>query len=101
MDTAGPHEGRTARSAEAERAQRRDSEPYATDGGCMSGFIESLESRNKNDTRGRATRCGGAGLGATAGREGRGGQAMSIGKACAVHQSSTGSTSTERRFINL
>ena len=26
---------------------------------------------------------------------------MSIGKACAVHQSATGSTSTERRFINL
>jgi len=101
----------------------------------MSGFIESLESRNKNDTRVRATLRRSlsiapgafvpaypyvepflknaiqawrreahylvAGLWATHWREGPRGQAMSIGKACAVHQSSTGSTSTERRFINL
>lgn len=42
-----------------------------------------------------------AGLWAAHWREGASGQAMPIGKACAVHQSATGSTSTERRFINL
>jgi len=42
-----------------------------------------------------------AGLWAAHWREGRTGQAMPIGKACAAHQSATGSTSTERRFINL
>lgn len=42
-----------------------------------------------------------AGLWAAHWREGAGGQAMPIGKACAVHQAATGSTSTERRFINL
>jgi len=101
----------------------------------MSGFIESLESRNTSDTRLRATlrrslsfapgafvpaypyvepfvRDTGqawrreahylvAGLWAAHWREGSSGQAMPIGKACAVHKSSTGSTSTERRFINL
>lgn len=42
-----------------------------------------------------------AGLWAAHWREGTRGQALPIGKACAVHQSATGSTSTERRFINL
>lgn len=42
-----------------------------------------------------------AGLWAAHWREGPRGQVMPIGKACAVHQSATGSTSTERRFINL
>lgn len=101
----------------------------------MSGFIDSLESRNKNDARVRATLRRSlsfapgafvpaypyiepfvkdtgqawrreahylvAGLWAAHWREGSMGQAMPIGKACAVHQSSTGSTSTEPRFINL
>jgi CRISPR system Cascade subunit CasB len=34
-------------------------------------------------------------------REGQYGTPMSLGKACAVYQSSSKSTSTERRFINL
>jgi CRISPR system Cascade subunit CasB len=42
-----------------------------------------------------------AGLWAAHWREAPMGQAMPIGKACAVHQSSTGSTSTERHFINM
>ncbi len=42
-----------------------------------------------------------AGLWAAHWREGSRGQATSIGEACAVHQRATGSTSTERRFINL
>lgn len=42
-----------------------------------------------------------AGLWAAHWREGARGQAMPIGKACAEHQSATGSQSTERRFINL
>ncbi len=42
-----------------------------------------------------------AGLWATHWREGRAGAPMSLGKACAVHQAASGSTSTERRFISL
>ena len=42
-----------------------------------------------------------AGLWATHWREGRSGAPMKIGKACAAHQKASGSTSTERRFINL
>ncbi len=42
-----------------------------------------------------------AGLWASHWAEGRTGSPMTIGKACAVHQSSSGSTSTERRFIAL
>jgi CRISPR system Cascade subunit CasB len=42
-----------------------------------------------------------AGLWAAHWREGQSGQPMSLGKACASHQMATGSTSTERRFINL
>jgi len=42
-----------------------------------------------------------AGLWAEHWREGQRGQALPIGKACAVHQSLTGSASTEARFINL
>jgi len=34
-------------------------------------------------------------------REGRTGTPRSIGEACAIHQAATGSSSTERRFINL
>jgi CRISPR system Cascade subunit CasB len=34
-------------------------------------------------------------------REGRSGPPMSIGKACATYQKTSGSTSTERRFITL
>jgi len=42
-----------------------------------------------------------AGLWASHWTEGRTGSPMAIGKACAAYQSSTGSTSTERRFIAL
>lgn len=42
-----------------------------------------------------------AGVWAAHWREGSGGAAMSVGKACAEHQRSSGSSSTERRFINL
>jgi CRISPR system Cascade subunit CasB len=42
-----------------------------------------------------------AGLWAAHWREGRVGIPMSIGKACAAHRDASGSTSTERRFINL
>lgn len=42
-----------------------------------------------------------AGLWAAHWREGQTGQPMSLGKACAVYQAASGSTSTERRFINL
>jgi CRISPR system Cascade subunit CasB len=42
-----------------------------------------------------------AGLWATHGRVGRSGVLMTLGKACSTHQSPSGSTSTERRFINL
>ncbi len=34
-------------------------------------------------------------------REGRNGTPLSIGKACAAYQAESGSTNTERRFINL
>lgn len=42
-----------------------------------------------------------AGLWAGHWREGRTGETMPIGKACAKHQNSSGSSSTERRFISL
>jgi len=42
-----------------------------------------------------------AGVWAAHWREGSRGPSMSIGQACAAHQSATGSTNTERRFINL
>ena len=42
-----------------------------------------------------------AGLWAAHWREGQSNAAMSIGKACAVHQATSGSTSTERRLITL
>lgn len=42
-----------------------------------------------------------AGLWAAHWREGRTGIPMPIGRACATHQATSGSTSTERRFINL
>jgi len=42
-----------------------------------------------------------AGLWAAHWREGRSGAPMKVGKACAVHQEGSGSTSTERRFIAL
>ena len=42
-----------------------------------------------------------AGLWAAHWREGRPGAPMTIGKACAAHRATTGSTSTERRFITL
>lgn len=42
-----------------------------------------------------------AGLWAAHWREGRSGAPMKIGKACAAHQKASGSTNTERRFINL
>ena len=42
-----------------------------------------------------------AGLWAAHWREGRSGTPMPIGKACAAYQVASGSTSTERRFINL
>ncbi|MHB1515367.1 MAG: type I-E CRISPR-associated protein Cse2/CasB [Acidiferrobacteraceae bacterium] len=42
-----------------------------------------------------------AGLWAAHWREGRNGTPMPIGKACAAYQAASGSTSTERRFINL
>jgi CRISPR system Cascade subunit CasB len=42
-----------------------------------------------------------AGLWAAHWREGRTSPPMSIGKACAAYQTASGSTSTERRFINL
>lgn len=42
-----------------------------------------------------------AGLWAAHWREGRTGAAMPIGEACAKHQEMSGSSSTERRFINL
>lgn len=101
----------------------------------MSGFIQSLESRNKTDSKVRATLRRSlafapgafvpaypyvepfvkdtgeawrreahylvAGVWAAHWREGSREPSMSIGKACAAHQSATGSTSTERRFINL
>jgi CRISPR system Cascade subunit CasB len=101
----------------------------------MSGFIDSLESRNEKDSKVRATlrrsltfapgafvpaypyvepfvKDAGqawrreahylvAGLWAAHWREGWKGQGVTIGKACAVHWSVTGSKSTERRFINL
>lgn len=101
----------------------------------MSRFIDSLESRSRNDSRLRATlrrslafTPGGfvpaypyvepfvkdtasrwrreayylvAGLWAAHWREGERGQVRPIGQACALQQQATGSTSTERRFINL
>lgn len=42
-----------------------------------------------------------AGLWAQHWREGRGGPAVTLGKACAAYQAASGSTSTERRFISL
>lgn len=42
-----------------------------------------------------------AGLWAAHWREGQRGPLLSLGRACAAHQASSGSTSTERRFINL
>lgn len=42
-----------------------------------------------------------AGLWAAHWREGRNGTPMPIGRACAAYQAASGSTSTERRFINL
>ncbi|MDB6039988.1 MAG: CRISPR-associated protein Cse2 family [Verrucomicrobiales bacterium] len=42
-----------------------------------------------------------AGLWAAHWRKGRTGVPMPIGQACATHQGTSGSTSTERRFINL
>lgn len=42
-----------------------------------------------------------AGLWAVHWREHQRGQPMSLGKACAVYREASGSTSTERRFINL
>jgi CRISPR system Cascade subunit CasB len=42
-----------------------------------------------------------AGLWAAHWREGRNGVMLPIGKACADYQTASGSTSTERRFINL
>jgi len=42
-----------------------------------------------------------AGLWAAHWREAQRGQPMSLGKSCAAHQAASGSTSTERRFINL
>ena len=42
-----------------------------------------------------------AGLWAAHWREGRSGTPMPLGKACAVYQAASGSTSTERRFITL
>ena len=42
-----------------------------------------------------------AGLWANHWREGRSGVPISLGKACAAYQSSSGSTNTERRFIGL
>lgn len=42
-----------------------------------------------------------AGLWAAHYREGQRGQPIPIGKACAAYQAESGSTSTERRFINL
>lgn len=42
-----------------------------------------------------------AGLWAAHWREGRNGTPLPIGKACAAYQATSGSSSTERRFINL
>ncbi len=42
-----------------------------------------------------------AGLWASHWREGRSGEPLPIGKACALHQTLSGSTSTEHRFISL
>ncbi len=42
-----------------------------------------------------------AGLWAAHWREGKSGQPMSLGRACAAYQAATGSTSTDRRFVNL
>lgn len=42
-----------------------------------------------------------AGLWALNWREGRGGPPISLGKACAAYRVASGSSSTERRFINL
>lgn len=42
-----------------------------------------------------------AGLWASHWRDGRPGEPLPIGKACALHQTLSGSTSTERRFISL
>ncbi len=42
-----------------------------------------------------------AGLWAAHWREGRNGTPLPIGKACAAYQAASGSSSTERRFINL
>lgn len=42
-----------------------------------------------------------AGVWAAHWREGRNGAPLLIGKACATHQVASGSTNTERRFINL
>jgi CRISPR system Cascade subunit CasB len=42
-----------------------------------------------------------AGLWAAHWREGRSGTPLPIGKACAAYQAASGSSSTERRFINL
>jgi CRISPR system Cascade subunit CasB len=42
-----------------------------------------------------------AGLWAAHWREGRLGEPLTLGRACAAHQAASGSTSAERRFINL
>jgi len=42
-----------------------------------------------------------AGLWAAHWREGRSGAPQTMGRACAIHQSVSGSTSTERRFVSL
>jgi CRISPR system Cascade subunit CasB len=57
--------------------------------------------KNENDPWRREVHYLVAGLWADHWREGRNGQPMSLGSACAAHQAASGSNSTERRFINL
>lgn len=57
--------------------------------------------RGKNDLWRREVLYLVAGLWAAHWRQGRASTPMSIGKACSAYQEASGSTSTERRFINL
>lgn len=63
-------------------------------------YVEPFIKDNDNPWR-RETFYLVAGLWAVHWREGQKGHTMSLGQACAVYQSASGSTSTERRFITL
>jgi CRISPR system Cascade subunit CasB len=63
-------------------------------------YVEPFVKDERNEWR-RSMHYLAAGLWAAHWREGRTGQPMSIGKACAAHQAASNSASTEQRFIAL